>query len=209
MRSHVYCRRMVTRSTHPTGEETQKKAAPLQLSSSMTIADIVAIFPGAEKILATWGLHCVGCGGMAFETLDAGVRTHGYSDADVEEIMNDLNTAFAEAPARPESLTVTQSAAEGFWEIAKQEEKTDHVLVVAIDGSGGFCMEFNKEIPADTHEFTNTAVPDLRIFASTLTLRRIGGATIDARDGRFKLDLPEADKVGCACANGGSCACKR
>ncbi len=173
----------------------------------MPIADIVALCPAAEKILATWGLHCVGCGGMAFETLDNGVRSHGYSDDDIAELVDDLNRALTEEPARPQTLMITKDAAEGFWEIANSEAKTDHVLIVTVDGSGGFCMEFAPTAPEDAQEFTNAEVPSMRIFAAPITLHRIGGATIDKRDGRFKLDLPETERTGCAC-NGNTCGCK-
>jgi Fe-S cluster assembly iron-binding protein IscA len=177
------------------------------IHADMSIADIVALFPGAEKILATWGLHCVGCGGMAFEQLGNGVKSHGYSDDDVAELVDDLNRALAEEPDRPQTLMITKSAAEGFWKIAEQEGKTDHLLMVTVDGGGGFCMEFTQTTPEDAVDCTNTDVPQMKIFAPFLALKRIGGSTIDFHDERFKLDLPEAQRVGCAC-DGKTCACK-
>ena len=198
---------MVTRNSS-TNAAKPDKISIQEIHADMPIADIVALFPGAEKILATWGLHCVGCGGMAFELLGNGVKSHGYSDDDVAELVDDLNKALAEEPDRPRTLMITKSAAEGFWNIAEQEKKTDHVLVVTVDGVGGFCMEFAESAPEGSMEFTNADVPAMKIFAPDLTLKRIGGATIDQRDGRFKLDLPEAERVGCACG-GGTCGCKK
>lgn len=188
-------------------DESAIRNSELAIHQDMPIADVVALFPGAEKILATWGLHCVGCGGMAFETISNGVRSHGYTDDDVAELVDDLNRGLAEEPDRPRELTITKSAAEGFWRIAEQEGKTDHVLMVTVDGTGGFCMEFTKEKPEDALECTNAEVPHMKIFAPFLALKRIGGSTVDYRDERFKLDLPEAENKGCAC-DGKTCGCK-
>lgn len=179
--------------------------SPFALRPDMLIADIVTLFPGAESILAQWGLHCVGCGGMALETLSAGVKSHGYTDDDVAELVDDLNRALAEEPERPLTLTITKEAAEGFWEIAEQEGKLDYVLMVTVDGSGGFCMEFQEKKPEDALECTHPDVPALKIFAPLLALKRIGGSTIDRRDGRFKLDLTQ-EKSAC-CGSKNSCGC--
>lgn len=189
-------------------EESLIRNSQLAIHKDMPIADVVALFPGAEKILATWGLHCVGCGGMAFETISNGVRSHGYTDDDVAELVDDLNRGLAEEPDLPRELTITKSAAEGFWKIAEQEGKTDHLLMVTVDGTGGFCMEFTQVQPDDALECTNAEVPQMKIFAPFLALKRIGGSTVDYRDERFKLDLLEAQGAGCACS-GGSCGCKK
>jgi hypothetical protein len=81
-------------------------------------------------------------------------------------------------------------------------------LQVGTDEAGGFCMEFRKEPEEDSSVFFHREVPAMRLFATPLTLSRIGGSTIDFREGRFKLDLPEdvgGAKKECAC--GGNCAC--
>ena len=64
-------------------------------------------------------------------------------------------------------------------------------LLVTADGRGGFCMEFQDDVPRDTRSFHHPDEPDVRVLAADLTLKRIGGATIDFREGRFKLDLVE------------------
>ena len=44
------------------------------------------------------------------------------------------------------------------------------------------------------------------MFASPLALQRVGGGTIDMRDGRFKLDLPEEQKP---CCSDDECSCEK
>ncbi|MEK7218306.1 MAG: hypothetical protein AAB728_02470, partial [Patescibacteria group bacterium] len=61
--------------------------------------------------------------------------------------------------------------------------------VAREDGRGGFCMEFMDGVTDGLRTFRHAGEPDVLTAASGLTLRRIGGATIDYREGRFKLDL--------------------
>ncbi len=185
----------------------KRKSAPASaISKTMLIADIVALCPEAKDVLAEYGLHCIGCAGNAFETLREGCAGHGFSDEEIDELVDDLNTMIDELPDKPKTLTVTLAAAHAIKGVAEQEKRTGEGLAVIVDGQGGFCMEFRKEPTNDEQTFFHREAPDVRIFASTLTLKRIGGSTIDFRDGRFKLDLSEQEA---ACGCGGECGCKQ
>ena len=91
-------------------------------------------------------------------------------------------------------------------EVAKGEGKEGEGLAVIPDGSGGFCMEFCTEPEEGDCTFSNSDVPEVSVFVSPLVLWRIGGASIDFRDSRFKLDLDEkAHECSCTPHN---CSCK-
>lgn len=174
----------------------------------MRVCDIVAILPEGERVLTSYGMHCAGCSMNMEETLEEGCALHGFSSADVQDLLVELNTLLAERPARPQTITVTKAAAVGLRAIVKEQGKDAAVLEVGVDERGGFSMDVRDDVPAQALVFCHREVPEMRIAASTLTLSRIGGATIDHRDGRFKLDLPEdKEATGCACKNGGSCGC--
>ncbi|MBI1812448.1 DUF1858 domain-containing protein [Candidatus Peregrinibacteria bacterium] len=183
---------------------TSKKKSPGSdaIHRDMPVADIVALCPEAQTILAEYGLHCFGCAGSALETLKDGCRGHGFSDEDIDELVDDIGQLVAAMPSKPAALTLTLSAARAIRDVAEKEGRGGEGLCVIADGQGGFCMEFRKESEGDEKVFTNREEPDVRIFASSLTLKRIGGATIDFREGRFKLDLLDH----CDCA-AGSCSC--
>jgi hybrid cluster-associated redox disulfide protein len=180
------------------------------ISRAMRVSDILALVPEAEPLVAEYGLYCFSCDAREFETLEDGCRSHGFADEDIDDLVGDLNTLLAERPERPQTLTVTKDAAGRLGEILAAEDKTDWILVVSVDAGGSFCLEFAETFPEEHLPFGNEEVPAVRLAASPSTLSRIGGATIDLRDGRFKLDLPEdaAKKGGCACG-GGSCGCGR
>ena len=176
----------------------------------MRVQDILALLPHAQPLLAEYGLHCVGCAGSEFETLEEGYATHGFAEDRLDDLVTDLNELFKRQPERPKTIEVTEAAARSLAALLESEGQPDHILVVGLDEAGGFAMDVLPDVPNDHVFFAHENVPALRLAASPLTLSRIGGATIDHRDGRYKLDLPgDATRNTCACANGGECACAK
>lgn len=176
----------------------------------MRVQDILTLLPHAQPLLAEYGLHCVGCEGSAFETLEEGYKTHGFTEDKLDDLVTDLNALFERQPPRPKKIDVTEAAAKGLAAILEAENQMDHYLVVGLDEHGGFCLDVLPDVADDHVLFGHPSVPALKLAASPVTLLRVGGATIDHRDGRFKLDLPEdAAKKTCACAGGGECACAK
>lgn len=185
----------------------KKATAPTTtITKDMYVRDIVSLLPNAEPLLAEYGLHCFHCSANAYETLEEGCRSHGFEDANIGDLVSDLNTLLQEAPVRPQTLAITLDAARALQGVAKGEGRSGQALVVTLDERGGFCLEFSETTGDNDFTFTHREVPELRVVASAMTLRRIGGASVDFRDGRFKLDLPE-DKSPCAC--GEKCDCKK
>lgn len=172
------------------------------LQKSMRIADILTLLPQAERLLAQYGLHCSGCSIGGAETLEDALSMHGMSEEDVGDLMADLHVLLEDRPERPQTIAITETAAIALTKILDAEKKTGWVLRVGLDATGGFHLEIVKEVPADDHVFMHHG---LTVSASPLTLAAIGGATIDEREGRFKLDVPGA---GAACACGGECSCR-
>ncbi|MAE68530.1 hypothetical protein CL635_01840 [bacterium] len=174
------------------------------INQNMTVREIITLVPAAADIMLEYGLHCFSCSVGGVETLAEGCQMHGFDTDTLEALVEDINDAIGKAPARPQEITVTVDAARGIRDIASAEDKLDQILIITLDEQGGFCLEFQEKPLKGDIEFTHPEVSDVRIFASVLTLSRIGGATIDVREGRFKLNLPEDE--GC-CSNGG-CDCK-
>lgn len=172
----------------------------------MTVEQIVGLYPQATTTLALYGLHCFGCSAGGIEALEEGCRGHGFTEEEIDALVADLNDDIASQPARPETLTITGDAAEKLAAIAASEGRSDEGLVVEADETGGFFLEFRKDIERGEKEFAPESGPKIRIFASALTLQRIGGSTIDFRDGRFKLDVESPHA--CACGKG-ECGCEQ
>jgi len=171
----------------------------LCICKDMCIAEILILVPESADIMAEYGLHCFACEFSATETLEEGCSSHGFDSKLIDELVDDINTAFESGSAKPQTLTITCEAAKNIEKISEKEGHKEEDLIVTVDEAGEFCMEFRKSDSNDL-EFKNMKYPDIKVFASPLTLRRIGGSTIDFRDGAFKLDLE-----GGGCCGGEKC----
>lgn len=176
----------------------------------MSVAEIVGLLPDAESVLGEYGLHCFNCSANMSETLEEGYLSHGFAENELPDLVQDLNDLLKNQPVKPLRLTLTKEGAKALLGIAEKEAKEGEGLQVGTDEAGGFCMEFRKVPEDDSLVFFHREVPEMRLFATPMTLQRIGGSTIDFREGRFKLDLPEdvKKKEGCGCGGGkGECGC--
>jgi len=180
------------------------KAKIPDVDASMNVMEIIAMHPGAADILAAYGLHCFQCAFNTLDSLESGAKSHGLTDTDIENMVTDIEELLRSVPVPPPTLTLTENGARALLEIAKTEGKDSCLLRVGSDDSGGFCMEFAELKLADDREFTNAAVKGVALIASPQALHRIGGATVDFREGRFKLDMPKIAACGC---EGKGCTC--
>jgi len=68
------------------------KTTKKSITKESNIAEIVSKYPEVGLVLAEdYGLHCVGCMAMRFDSLEAGMKIHGYDDKDIEKIVKKLN----------------------------------------------------------------------------------------------------------------------
>ena len=185
-------------------KKNKSKNAKQFVTGDWTVSDIVARYPQATEVMAEYGLHCFGCAANTLESLEEGCLGHGFSEDDISDLVEDINELIRTTPPRPQELTITEAAARAIRGVAKAEKVEGHGLSVQADREGGFYMEFRKEPELGEKTFQHPKVLDVAVYASTLTLQRIGGATIDFREGKFKLDVGEKE---CCKKDGGECGC--
>lgn len=177
----------------------------MDIHKDVRIADLVALFPESEAILKEYGLHCTGCAYNGLDTLAEGMHMHGYGDTEIMEMLVTLQELLLTSSHYPQTLTVTTAAAHTLQEMLRREGKIELSLLVTLDEHGGFCMEFVDLPPSGALRFGNREAPDIHVYALPLTLRKIGGSTIDVREGKFKLDLPHES---CGCTKDAGNCCK-
>lgn len=175
---------------------------------NMTIEEIFTKFPSKSQRLAhemtQAGLHCVGCGAAVWETLEAGMLSHGFDDTAVQDMLGRLNAILAEEDDLS-TITITVRAAEKFREITKQDGKEGWALRFGDKpgGCGGFeyVLDFSKEPSADDTVMSSEGV---EIHIKTAMLPRLLGAVIDYAEGLmgsgFKVSNPNV-KSSCSCGN--------
>lgn len=177
-----------------------------QVSRGMTIENIFSKFPQkAQKLaqeLTNTGLHCVGCQAATWETLEAGMLGHGYSEEAIDKLVNSLNAILAEK-VDLKTINLTKRAAEKFQQILKDEGKEGWGLRFGDKAAGcsGFeyTLDFSKEASADDVTFESSGV---NVFINKGAVSRLLGCEIDYLDGLnnagFKITNPNA-KSSCGC----------
>lgn len=61
------------------------------ITKNTLILEALKLCPEALGIMFEHGLHCVGCGGAAFETIEQGCQVHGMDDKEIEAIVEEIN----------------------------------------------------------------------------------------------------------------------
>lgn len=61
------------------------------INKKTRIIDAIKEKPGAHVIMAEAGLHCMGCGGAAFESIEDGCSAHGLSEKQIDDIIKKIN----------------------------------------------------------------------------------------------------------------------
>ncbi len=71
-----------------------------EITKDTLITEAMEACPEALGIFFEHGLHCVGCGGAAFETIEQGCQVHGMNEKEIEAIVEEINKAVKEKKKR-------------------------------------------------------------------------------------------------------------
>lgn len=174
----------------------------------MTIDEILGKFPERSQRIAqeltNAGLHCVGCQGATWETLEVGMMGHGFGEEEIEGLVKKLNGVLEEE-IDTSTITMTEAAATRFKAILMSDQKEGWGLRFADKpgGCGGFeyVLEFAETQKADDERFESHGVA---IYVNRKMLPRLMGCQIDYLEGLmgsgFKITNPNV-KGSCSCGN--------
>ena len=185
-----------------------------KITKDTLIAEILAENPEKAQLLAEimmdFGIHCIGCGAAAFETLEQGVLGHGYSEKDLNNLINQINETIRKKPDSEKvssiknfSLKLTKSAVKKVKQIMKQEKKENAVLRISVLPGGCSGHVYNLEI------INNQIKSDLNFKQDSLdlsvdkeSLDFLNNIEIDfvdnLKESGFKFNNPNAHKE-CGC----------
>ena len=68
-----------------------KKPKKKQITEDTNISEVLQINRNAAQILEELGLGCIGCVAAQFETLEQGLKAHGFNSKEINEIIEKLN----------------------------------------------------------------------------------------------------------------------
>lgn len=176
------------------------------ITREMTIESIFSTFPGKSQKLAqaiqAAGLNCVGCQASTWETLEAGMLGHGFSDHDVESLLGKLNAILAEKEDLG-TISMTLKAVEKFQEILKDDGRGPTGLRFGIRAGGcsgyEYILDYSDAANDDDEVFVSHG-QELHVHKSMT--EKLMGSVIDYVEGLhgagFKISNPNA-KSSCGC----------
>jgi iron-sulfur cluster assembly protein len=186
----------------PKKQQTQAK----KITRQMTIEEILGMFPyKAQRLsqeITNAGLHCVGCHAAVWETLEAGMYTHGKTDAQIDELVRRLN-ALLEEEIDVSSISISARAAAKFLEILDEDGKQGWGMRFAEEmaGCNGFeyVLDYSEKADDDDKVFTSNGI---EIHVKKAMLPRLLGSVIDYVEGLrgsgFKITNPNV-RSACGC----------
>ena len=191
------------------------------ISRTSTIGDIVSKHPEVIETLLGLGVHCVGCQVAYWETLEDGLRSHGFEEDRIDDAVKALNGAVDASTAGQvasgvESRTVNPSLADGplsdgpvitdaasvkIKEFLSKESAAGLKISLIPGGCSGFQYGFellDAPLPDDLVREAN----GVKLFLDRETAEFLDRARVDyvenVQGSGFRIVNPKA-KVGCGC----------
>ncbi len=187
-------------------EKHQQAAIEHKITKDMLIGDLVSLYPDAVEPLLEEGVHCIGCGASNFETIEQGLLGHGATEQDVARVIEKLNKAVEENgknSLNPDSVTITDSAAEKVGELLKKQKKPSEGLRISVVPGGCSGFQYGFEFAERKDKEDNVIeVKGVKFFIDQNSLDMMKGAKIEyvesLQGSGFKISNPNAH---------GSCGC--
>lgn len=179
---------------------------PKTINRQMTIEEILGMFPNKAQKLAqeitNAGLHCIGCHAAVWETLEAGMMTHGKNEDQIDELTRRLNALLAEK-VDDQTISITPKGAAKFLEILAEEGKHGWGMRFSeeLAGCNGFEYVLDYSEKADEHDeiFESNGI---EIHVKKAMVPRLLGSEIDYVEGLrgagFKISNPNV-RSSCGC----------
>lgn len=146
-----------------------------------TISDILFELPEANEILASHGLSCTSCHLNQYEILREGIKTHGYTDDDVDRVLADLNEALEDSTSHKKVLLppiITEKALEIIKKLQQEQLPEGGLKIEAeiIEGEPDYFLDFLKISEEGDKTFH---LENIKLFIDPESLKLLQGITID------------------------------
>ncbi len=130
-----------------------------KITKDMKIGDILQNFPNKSlklsQIMTSKGLHCVGCGAATMETLEQGSMGHGFTEQQVNALVDELNKELEApdyVPGDGPLLTLTDTAVSQLIDILKEEKKESWGLRLEVVSGGCSGSTYNMSLREEADE---------------------------------------------------------
>ena len=101
-----------------------------------TLGDVINNYPEIAPVLASAGLHCIGCHVSVYESIEQGCLAHGMSVSDVDDLVDAANKRINAY----ENMPQVAFTANALTELIKRKGKSKFIKIAQIFG-GEFDFE--------------------------------------------------------------------
>ncbi|HSU72786.1 MAG TPA: iron-sulfur cluster assembly accessory protein [Candidatus Binatia bacterium] len=180
------------------------------ITRETNIQQLANEYPEAVVVMAERGLHCFGCHGAQYDTVEAGAKGHGLPDSEIDKMVNEMNQVVAtkkdskaHAKEIKKDIHVTEKAAQKLVELMQAEKKAGYGLRLEVvpGGCSGFSynLDFDNQAKEGDTIFNQHGVT---IYIDANSMSQMTGSKLDYVDGLqgsgFKIDNPNAHSS-CGC----------
>lgn len=84
-----------------------------KIVKTMTLGEVIQKHPQTANVMASYGLHCIGCHVSVWETVEQGGLTHGLTPQEVDKMVSEMNKAagLSTSPAKTAKAAKTKPKA--------------------------------------------------------------------------------------------------
>ncbi|MEM4240327.1 MAG: DUF1858 domain-containing protein [Candidatus Woesearchaeota archaeon] len=138
------------------------------ITKNSKIGEVIDACPATAEVFLKNGIHCIGCGASHFETIEQGLKVHGFTDREIEKVVAELNKTSLKI------ISISETAAEKLKALMKKQKKEDYCLrVQAVKGRYG--LDFEKAAKDDDEIVKEQG---LTFIIAKKTLPEVRGARI-------------------------------
>ncbi len=166
----------------------------MKVTKDSVIGDVLKEHPNVAVIMIEQGLHCVGCSAKASETIESGCKVHGFSDEDISELVDKINSFIKRQESLPEKITLTDSAAKKLKGLLAEEKQGSGLRISVVPGG---CSGLVYQMSIDDSPDGNTVfeVKGVKIFIDKQSLQIIKGSEVDyvesGKESGFRINNPD------------------
>ncbi|MEK6933001.1 MAG: iron-sulfur cluster assembly accessory protein [Nanoarchaeota archaeon] len=172
------------------------------ITKEMTISEVIEKYPSTIETLLMTGVHCIGCHVSYFETLEQGMKGHGMTDGEVNEVINEMNNVVKnEKLSEDENFKITEKASIKIKEVLK--DKQGLRIEVIPGGCSGYMYNITTEDKINNEDKV-IKEGNFKIIIDKESFDLLKGSKLDYVDSLqgagFKIHNPNA-KSTCGCGH--------
>jgi iron-sulfur cluster assembly protein len=169
------------------------------------ISKVLETIPDSVEVMIEQGLHCYSCKANTEERLYEGMEVHGFTDQQIDEVVDAINDIYAKQQQEANKLQepieadfcleqqiqdgqqvykiagviLTQKAFEAIHDL--REGKPCLTIKVEAGGCNGYSYKY--QYANQTHDHIFTLSPDIDICMDTFTFNKVKDSTVDFEAG--------------------------